>query len=414
MPRLPTSQIEAAPQPSPLSRLDVPGSAPSQGHVCAPADPKGQRKVILAAMLTALGLWILATPEAGARVALAVPLGALAGISLYHARFGFTAAWRRFAEEHRGRGLRAQLLLLGLSSLVALPLIGWGHLIGLPTSGYVFPFGLAAALGATLFGIGMQLGGGCASGTLFTVGGGSTRMVVTLIAFIAGSVWATAHLPWWNGLPALPPVAFAQALGTPQAMLATTAALSGLALLSVWVERRAHGALEREVTPHSLLRGPWSFEAGAVALAFVGIATLLVLGRPWGITSAFALWGAKTLAAFGVPVETWPYWQGQTALSRNLLQDGTSLMNFGIILGALLASGLAGKFAPVRHLHPKDALSAVIGGLLMGYGARLAYGCNIGAYLGGVLSGSLHGWLWLVFAWAGSLIGMRLRPVFAP
>ena len=32
---------------------------------------------------------------------------------------------------------------------------------------------------------------------------------------------------------------------------------------------------------------------------------------------------------------------------------------------------------------------------MMGYGARLAFGCNIGAYFSGMLSGSLHAWLWL-------------------
>ena len=30
----------------------------------------------------------------------------------------------------------------------------------------------------------------------------------------------------------------------------------------------------------------------------------------------------------------------------------------------------------------------------MGYGARIAFGCNIGAYFGGIASFSLHGWLW--------------------
>ena len=44
-----------------------------------------------------------------------------------------------------------------------------------------------------MFGIGMQLGGGCGSGTLFTVGGGSSRMAVTLAAFIAGRVDSLAE-----------------------------------------------------------------------------------------------------------------------------------------------------------------------------------------------------------------------------
>ncbi|MBF3229532.1 YeeE/YedE thiosulfate transporter family protein, partial [Pseudomonas sp. L01] len=65
---------------------------------------------------------------------------------------------------------------------------------------------------------------------------------------------------------------------------------------------------------------------------------------------------------------------------------------------------------------PRRSLAAaVIGGLLLGYGARLAYGCNIGAYFSGIASGSLHGWLWLVAAFAGNSVGVRvLRPYFFP
>jgi hypothetical protein len=54
----------------------------------------------------------------------------------------------------------------------------------------------------------------------------------------------------------------------------------------------------------------------------------------------------------------------------------------------------------------------VVGGLLMGWGARLGFGCNIGAFVGGVASGSLHGWVWFGCALVGSLVGIRLRPLF--
>ena len=60
----------------------------------------------------------------------------------------------------------------------------------------------------------------------------------------------------------------------------------------------------------------------------------------------------------------------------------------------------------------RSLAAAVGGGLLLGYGARLAYGCNIGAYFSGVASGSLHGWFWLVAAFAGSMVGTQLRPKF--
>ncbi len=61
---------------------------------------------------------------------------------------------------------------------------------------------------------------------------------------------------------------------------------------------------------------------------------------------------------------------------------------------------------------PRSLLAAILGGILRGYGARLAYGCNIGAYFSGIASSSLHGWLWLVAAFAGSVLGTRLRPLF--
>jgi uncharacterized membrane protein YedE/YeeE len=110
-------------------------------------------------------------------------------------------------------------------------------------------------------------------------------------------------------------------------------------------------------------------------------------------------------------VSSWPYWSGgrSRALERSVFANTTSIMNFGIVFGAMAAAALAGKFSPVLRIGWKGIATAIIGGLLMGYGARLAYGCNIGAYLGGIVSGSLHGWFWAVFAFAGSAIMARLK-----
>jgi hypothetical protein len=49
---------------------------------------------------------------------------------------------------------------------------------------------------------------------------------------------------------------------------------------------------------------------------------------------------------------------------------------------------------------------------MLGYGARIAYGCNIGAYFSGIASSSVHGWLWCVAAFAGNILGTRMRPFF--
>ncbi|MGB0695585.1 MAG: YeeE/YedE family protein [Rhodospirillaceae bacterium] len=376
-----------------------------------------------AALLLALELWILAagSPEAWQstrRLMLTAVLGVVAGISLYHAAFGFTAAWRRWSEERRGVGLRAQAILFIVICLISFPLMLHGAEIGLRTGGFVFPFGLAAVLGAFLFGIGMQLGGGCGSGTLFTVGGGSTRMVITLAAFIAGSFIGTLHLPAWRSLPALAPTSLPRELGLIPALLLTIGFFALVFWLTRILERRRHGSLEPLTQPRSgaaphAWRGPWSPLMGAVAIAVVSIVTLLLLGRPWGITSAFALWGAKFADMAGMDLAATAYWaNAMAAIERPVVRDTTSVMNFGIILGAFAAAGLAGRWRPGFALRPVDILTAIAGGLLMGYGARLAGGCNIGAYLGGIISGSLHGWGWLVFGWLGSVVGIRLRHRF--
>ena len=85
------------------------------------------------------------------------------------------------------------------------------------------------------------------------------------------------------------------------------------------------------------------------------------------------------------------------------------MMDVGIILGALLAAGLAGRFH-VARVPITRALIALGGGLLLGYGARLAFGCNIGAYFSGIASTSVHGWVWLAGALIGTPIGVALLP----
>lgn len=163
-----------------------------------------------------------------------------------------------------------------------------------------------------------------------------------------------------------------------------------------------------------VVRGTWPLWVGALVLAGLNAITLLVKGEPWGITSAFALWGSKLLQATGVDVSSWAYWQGEKAkpLDGSLLADATSVMDFGIVLGALVAAAVGGGFALHRRISARTAAAAVIGGPLMGYGARLAYGCNIGAYFGGIASFSLHGWLWGLMALGGTWVGLRLRPRF--
>ncbi len=138
-------------------------------------------------------------------------------------------------------------------------------------------------------------------------------------------------------------------------------------------------------------------------------------GSAWGVTFAFTMWGSKILDAVGVDVLSWPFWQDPANLAKyqaGFWAEKTSVMDLGIIVGALIASAAAGAFVLHRKVPGRLALGAVVGGILMGYGARIAFGCNIGAYFGGIASFSLHGWLWGVMAIVGTFAGLALRPVF--
>lgn len=351
------------------------------------------------------------------RQALLFLIGVGLGISLLHAAFGFSSAWRNFIRKRESAGIRAQLLLFMLVVLAFFPILGqvFPNLSVSPALG---PVGVSVLVGAFLFGIGMELGSGCGSGTLYTVGGGHVNMLVTLAFFIVGSLLGTAHLPWWVSLPNLGKISLLDELGWLPALLLQVGLLVGLYLLVRYLELRRHGNLvslggqEHKPFFERLIFGPWPLSWGVLGLALFSLLTLLVAGHPWSITFAFGLWGAKLWSALGGDLTNWSYWSGgypAHALERSVLTDVTSVMDFGIILGALLAAALAGSFAPAKKIRWNLIVASMVGGLLLGYGARLAFGCNIGGMFAGLASGSLHGWLWLVAGFCGSIAGVYLR-----
>lgn len=398
--------------------MNAPSSVGEREATPSGAIRRSQPLVLLAGG-AALGAGAAACALAsGWRTAGLFGIGALLGLSLYHAAFGFTYGFRVFLRERRGAQVRAQMLMLGAAVLVFFPALSAGSAFGAPVRGFVFPLGLNVALGAFLFGVGMQLGGGCASGTLYAAGGGSPRMVVTLAFFIAGATLAAFTYEHWRDLPSLPAVSLPDALGLGPALALNLAAFGVIWFVVARIERHRHGAVEPiwRAPAASLLRGPWPFAWGALALAVLNFATLVVAGRPWAITQAFALWGSLAVerSGFDDPV-FWAYWEEPTrveALHRSLLSDGMTVMDVGVVVGALFAAGLAGLFAPIVRAPPPHLAASALGGLLLGFGAIVATGCNISAYFSGIASGSLHGWLWIAAALPGNALGAKLRPLF--
>lgn len=115
----------------------------------------------------------------------------------------------------------------------------------------------------------------------------------------------------------------------------------------------------------------------------------------------------------GFDAARWSYWAGTPSqLTDSVFSDITSVMDFGIILGAAVAAVMSGGFSLRYRARPAAWLGSALGGLLMGYGARLSGGCNIGAYFSALASGSVSAWIWVAAAFVGSAVGVRLRPMF--
>ncbi|WP_030743708.1 YeeE/YedE family protein [Streptomyces sp. NRRL F-5135] len=396
-------------------------SPTSSPRPAAPPAPPVRRVPLVVSALLAVALTGYVWSAHGAKPGVLLLLGLGLGVALFHSRFGFTSAWRQLVAVGNGSGLRAHALLLGATATLFALVIGTGTgLFGSVPAPSAGTLGVGLLVGSFLFAVGMQLGGACASGTLFAVGSGQSSIVLTLGGFIAGATLAAWQFDLWKDLPALEPVVMSDHIGWFGSWAVTIAALAVIVLVSRRVQARrnppptgpvpsARGAAAR------VLRGSWPLAAGALALAVLGAGVLLVSGGAWGVTSAFSLWGAELVRALGGHPETWTFWQqpgNATMLSGPVLADKNSLTDIGIMIGAAVAAALGGTWTLHRGVPWRTAVAAVLGGVLMGIGARLAGGCNIGAYLAGIASGSLHGWIWGAVAIVGTWAGLKLRPLF--
>ena len=323
------------------------------------------------------------------------------GIAFLKAEFSYTASWRRFLTKGEAGGLLGGLIVIAICALVVVPVAALKPNFG----GAIAPLGPSLIIGAFVFGIGMQLANGCGSGTLYTVGGGSGRMLFTLVFFIIGSVLGSLSLPPFLALGGIDPVLASDYLGPWGGLAATLTSIALAAMLIVTVAKKRGASF----MPSR------NYIIGGIAIGLLCVAVFFAGGHPWSVTFGYTLWGAKIASALGFDLSNAPFWQWagpKHALTESVLSDTSSLTDFGMIFGAMAAAAATKPFAANAWPPFKSILAAIIGGLLMGWGARLGFGCNIGAFVGGVASGSLHGWVWFAACLPGCLIGIRLRPLF--
>lgn len=362
------------------------------------------KRLPLAAVLAAFLLWLLWSVSVRQAALFAVGIGL--GAVLAGRRFGFTTGWRMLVEDKDASGVMGQLLLLALAAALSMPLLG----LFPELTAALGPPSVSLLIGAFVFGLCMQIADGCGSGTLYKAGLGIPMNAAILPLFALGSFLGSLHLDFWLDFGRTAPIGLVSAWGWQTALLATLAALAVVALAVRTYVQRANTQLKRPAPP--LLVRRWLL--GAVLLAVLAALNLLLAGQPWGVVYGFGLWAAKVASATGAAdlAGNWFWSQPGNAqrLGETVLMDITSITNIGILGGALWAS--AGKPVQAQALSGAQWAVALVAGLLLGYSSRLAFGCNVGAMLSGISTGSVHGWIWVPLAFAGTLAGLRIRRHF--
>jgi uncharacterized membrane protein YedE/YeeE len=340
-------------------------------------------------------------------------LGLALGASLNYFVFGFTSAWRRFLLEGRSLGIRAQIVMLILASLLFAPLILLGQIGEQIYQGLVRPISLSVVVGAFLFGIGMQLAGACSSGTFNRVGQLVPVSFITFICLFIGGLTAAYFYGHWVNWPTFAPLSFLD-------LFSGLGLLVGLGLLGLvyWLlikgEQQRHQSVESLYAKHNqawlgFARHPLLI--AGVLLALLNFSVFIISGQPWSLASVFTIWSIKFSEMMNLGLD-WRFWDisllYETRIERPLLDDPVSLTTIGVILGALLVTLYHGASSKAHGFSLSALSKGIIGGLLMGFGATLSYGCNIGAFFSGIASGSLHGWLWIIFAIIGNIVALKL------
>ncbi len=260
---------------------------------------KPQNGLIIGGLVVSAILFVFLLMTQNIVQPLLLVIGLLLGYTLFHARFGFTSAFRRLASVGNGQSLRAHMLMLAVAVTLFAPILALSFsFFGGTPQGYVSPVGVSLLVGAFMFGIGMQLGGGCASGTLYAVGGGRSVMFITLLFFIVGSTIGAAHFNFWmEDMPSAEPFSLATStgLGYSGAWLVSLGIFAAVAAITIIIEKKRRppkmAAVPSEKGWRRIFRGSWPLFAAAVILAVLNALTLATPPMPRGASRQLLHYG---------------------------------------------------------------------------------------------------------------------------
>lgn len=379
-----------------------------------------------------------------------IVVGLLFGVFLQKARFCFVSAIRDFVAFKDTRVLKGVLVGIAVMTVFWSVQAATGYFRGFWTPAW----GLGSFVGGLVFGVGMTIAGGCASGTLYRAGQGYLQFWIVLLFMFAGYVLFAFTFPTFEQYyfaplnpfpgetlylvfpfsPAVTGAGFVLLGLLAYAYVTGRAALpddpSGGAGTGTGVAERAQGSLgrvrplaaveqgfrnvivgtvsfgrgfledDRPITAR--LKDSWDARTAGIGMALVASAWFWVHGH-WAITGSEARWAGYLLDRAGYDAAGVDYFGSVLFASGELSITVDMLMIASLIVGSFVAAYFSGDFR-VRKPKRQRLPNYVGGGLLMGVGSRLAAGCNIANLFSGVALLSIHSFL----AGAGIIVGVYL------
>ena len=403
------------------------GSANSGTSVEAPIWGKADTLRTIAAgaiisLLLATAYFLSGKEGAGANAALSLLIGSALGIAFERGRFCFFCIFRDAIED------RDTTPFLSIISAIAVGAIGYAIVFGqflpdtssgsLPPGAHIGPVSLALVVAGLAFGVGMALSGACISGHLYRIGQGSLRAYPALLGSLVGFGlgFKSWNLLYSKSISDAPTTWLPHKLGYAGALVLTLLVLSIIAIIAIkWGKNSTPIAnpVPEKITVATLRQS-----------LFVNRWRPLTTGAIFGVIGTFAYLRIEPLGVTRqISTTSRTYFEGKSWIPQNL--DGLDLMagcvavvsdtivnNGWLILGIVLASfaaALTGNRFKIQQITLRNGLTALLGGVLLGWSSMIALGCTVGVLLSGTQSFALSGWVFFATVFIGSWLGIKLK-----
>lgn len=363
----------------------------------------------------------LSSTEQGGTAPLSLLMGVALGLVLERGRFCFFCIFRDSIEDRNSTSLISVFVAIGTGA------IGYAIIFGqflpdtstdsLPPGAHIAPVSWPLVLASFAFGIGMSLSGACISGHLYRLGQGYLRAIPALIGSFLGFALGFSTWNWFylNAIADSPAIWLPHYFGYSGSLVLTIVLLLLLSLLSIKWGKNSEPVTRVQPSryPSTYLKRAiqdrWSPITSGVIVAVVGVVAYLRI-EPLGVTRQISTSTRTFMDSAGVGPETI---HGLDRMAGCIAVVSTTITNNGWILigliGASLASAIAGNRFQLSRLTVRNTATALLGGVLLGWGSMIALGCTIGVLLSGTQAFALSGWVFFLFTFLGVVTGIKLK-----